>query len=558
MMRGVPRLVAVIVTLGAVALVGGAVLGASLLGSGATGRGGALGAPRFVDETAASGVDHTYDGPYPNAVGGGLAVFDCDLDGRPDLYIGGGSEPAALYRNVSPVGGALRFEPVADPATALTAVQGAYPLDIDGDGNGDLAVLREGGNVLLRGLGGCRFESANTALGFDGGDALTEAFSATWEGSNALPTLAFGNYIADATDPDPEDRCAPNALVRPAPAGDRYDEPVALTPAWCALSILFSDWDRSGRRDLRISNDRHYYSDTSGGQEQLWRVAPGEAPRLYTADDGWVPLRLWGMGIGSQDVTGDGYPDVYLTSQGSNALQTLASGAASPAYRNIALPMGLEATSPSVGGDPLPSTSWHAEWADVNADGFADLFVSKGNVDEQPEMAAMDPSDLFLGRADGSFQQVNEAAGIVSFAKGRGASLADLNLDGLPDLIVVNYKDPVILWRNVGTGSADAPGAMGHWLGLRVVQPGPNRDAVGAWVEVRTGDVVQHREITVGGGHTSGTLGPIHIGLGPATEAEVRVTWPDGEIGPWQTVAADRFFEIDRGAGEPHPWPSPS
>ena len=51
--------------------------------------------------------------------------------------------------------------------------------------------------------------------------------------------------------------------------------------------MLFSDWDRSGRRDLRISNDRHYYSDLSDGQEQLWRIAPGEAPRQYTAADGW-------------------------------------------------------------------------------------------------------------------------------------------------------------------------------------------------------------------------------------------------------------------------------
>ena len=69
-------------------------------------------APHFVDETAASGVDVTYDGPYPFAVGGGVAVLDCDEDGRPDLYLAGGSAPASLYRNVSPVGGALRFEPV--------------------------------------------------------------------------------------------------------------------------------------------------------------------------------------------------------------------------------------------------------------------------------------------------------------------------------------------------------------------------------------------------------------------------------------------------------------
>ncbi len=121
----------------------------------------ALGPPRFVDETESSGVRHTYDGEYPFSVGGGLAVLDCDDDGRPDLFIAGGKGPAALYRNVSAVGGALAFVPVQDPVVELSGVLGAYPLDVDGDGHLDLMVLRDGENVALRGLGGCRFEPAN-------------------------------------------------------------------------------------------------------------------------------------------------------------------------------------------------------------------------------------------------------------------------------------------------------------------------------------------------------------------------------------------------------------
>ncbi|HET7646816.1 MAG TPA: FG-GAP-like repeat-containing protein, partial [Candidatus Limnocylindria bacterium] len=121
----------------------------------------ALGAPHFVDEAASSGVDHTYDGGSPFFVGGGLATLDCNADALPDLYLAGGSNPAALYRNGSAVGGALRFEHLTDAVTDLTDVTGAYPLDIDGDGVTDLAVLRVGENVLLRGLGDCRFERAN-------------------------------------------------------------------------------------------------------------------------------------------------------------------------------------------------------------------------------------------------------------------------------------------------------------------------------------------------------------------------------------------------------------
>jgi hypothetical protein len=330
---------------------------------------------------------------------------------------------------------------------------------------------------------------------------------------------------------------------------------VNLTPGYCTLSILFSDWDRSGRRDLRLSNDRHYYTN---GEEQLWRVAAGAPPRPYTDADGWVRMEIWGMGIASQDVTGDGYPEVYLTSQGDNKLQALTAGPARPTYRDIALKRGVTAAQPFAGGDVLPSTAWHPEFEDVNNDGFIDLFVSKGNVNAMPDYAHRDPSNLLLGQPDGTFAEAAEAAGLLSFARGRGAALVDFNLDGLLDLVEVNYGDPVRVWRNVGTGDAASPGRLGHWIAIDLAQPGSNRDAIGAWIEVRVGDTVLHREVTSGGGHAGGQLGWIHFGLGPASEAQVRVRWPDGAVGPWIRVAADQFATIDRGATEPLPWQPPA
>ncbi len=549
--RAVVTLARVAAAIGLVVLVGaGALLALRVV----PGAGVGPDVPRFVDETGTAGLDHTYDGDYQDFTGGGVAVFDCDGDGRPDVYVGGGSHPAGLFRNESRTGGALRFARVDAPEVDEDGVLGAYPIDVDGDGVTDLAVLRIGGSTLYRGIGGCRFAPFETSLGVQAQDGWITAFSATWEGSATLPTLAFGRYVTLDANGEPAG-CGDNALVRPDATGTRYAAAVALSPGWCTLSMLFSDWDRSGRRDLRVSNDRQYYRD---GEEQLWRVATGEAPRLYTAADGWASVQIWGMGIASQDVTGDGLPDVYLTSQGDNKLQTLASGSAEPAYRDIALERGVTAAQPYAGGQALPSTAWHPEFSDVNDDGLPDLFVSKGNVSAMPDYASKDPSNLLVGQPDGTFVERGEAAGIATFDKGRGAALADLNLDGLPDLLLVNLGASMRAWRNVGAGTAASPVAMGHWLEVRLTQPGGNRDAIGATIEVEAGDAaVQRRELVVGGGHLGGQLGWTHVGLGQATRARVRATWPDGELGPWLEVAADQLVDIARGATEAVPWTPP-
>jgi len=244
-------------------------------------------APRFVDVTASAGIDHTYTGDFDYAIGGGVAALDCTGDGRPSLYFAGGSGPAALYRNDTPVGGPLRFTRLESPITDLTGVLGAYPIDIEGRGVTDLVVLQNTETVLLQGLGGCRFERANEDLGFDGRGPATTAFSASWEEGETLPTLALGHY-QDPARSDPHHLCFDNALFRPV--GGKFGDAIPLQPGWCALSMLFSDWDRSGRMDLRVSNDAHYYLPTDG-QEQMWRIAHAEAPHLYTSAEGWPPSR---------------------------------------------------------------------------------------------------------------------------------------------------------------------------------------------------------------------------------------------------------------------------
>jgi len=114
--------------------------------------------------------------------------------------------------------------------------------------------------------------------------------------------------------------------------------------------MLFSDWNRSGQASLRVSNDREYYQ---GGQEQLWKVAPGAPATLYTEQDGWKRLQVWGMGIAGHDIDGDGYPEYFITSMADNKFQKLEAGPGKPSYIDQAYKRGYHGT-PSLCGRRFP------------------------------------------------------------------------------------------------------------------------------------------------------------------------------------------------------------
>lgn len=484
--------------------------------------------------------EHTYAGGWEHYVGGGVATLDCDADGLPDLFAGGGSAPALLLRNRSSASDGVRFEPATPEALRLTGVTGAYPLDIDSDGYLDLAVLRVGENLLLRGGPDCSFGPFND-IGFGTDDRWTTAFSATWEQGQTLPTLAFGNYVDRSNPKGPFRACDINQLYRPN--AEHYAPPLVLSPGFCPLSMLFSDWGRQGRADLRVSNDRHYYVD--GGQEQLWQIDP--TPRLFTKADGWQDHQLWGMGIAARDLDRDGQQEVMLSSMGDQRLQHLVPGATGPEFGDVPYDLGTTAHRPYLGGDGRPSTGWHVAFGDVQNDGLDDIFIAKGNVEQMPGSAMDDPNNLLIQRPDGRFVEVGGPAGIASLHRSRGAALVDLDRDGRLDLVVANRRAPLQVWRNISA-------ATGHWLAISLMQDAPNRNAISGWIEVKTRGSVQLRELTVGGGHAGGSAGPQHFGLGNKLDdtetARIRVIWPDGATSGWVETGVDQFLELRRNGPE--------
>ncbi|WP_187428824.1 hypothetical protein ROLI_017290 [Roseobacter fucihabitans] len=457
--------------------------------------------------------EHQYTGGWEHFVGGGVAVFDCNGDGLPDLLAAGGENPAHLMVNQ----GEMQF--TTAPLPGFTGTTGAYPLDVDGDGHLDVMLLRVGENQLLRGDGACGFAPANDLWGYAPQDQWSTAFSATWEDNG--PVMAVGNYV-DRNDPDgPFEACDTNALHVWRDGGfDRQ----RLEPGFCALSMLFAR-DASGTKRLRISNDRHYY--VRAGSEQMYDLG---LARFLGVEDGWERIRLWGMGIASRDITGDGRAEVMLTSMGDQLMQI---AGADGLYTRAPYGLGTYAQRPHLGDDGRPSTGWHAEFGDLDNDARPDLFIAKGNVDQMPGLAMEDPNSLLIQQPDGIFVERSIEAGVATVDRSRGAALVDLDGDGRLDLVVMNRRAPMELYRNVTRDT-------GHWLAVDLRMQAPNTRAVGALVALTAGGVTQVQEITIGGGHAGGQAGPLHFGLGAADSAQLKITWPDGRITEHRDITVDQ------------------
>ena len=144
---------------------------------------------------------------------------------------------------------------------------------------------------------------------------------------------------------------------------------------------------------------------------------------------------------------------------------------------------------------------------------LSDLFIAKGNVGE--DAGLRDEGSQQPAAADGptaSSRKRARQAGVASFATSRGAALADFNLDGLLDLVVVNRWESAQLWRN--TSTERRPLDRGQAAAARPEPRCDRRLARGAGAD----QPVMRREITVGGGHASGQNGWWHFGLGDSPQ----------------------------------------
>ena len=242
--------------------------------------------PLMHEEAAAAGLDSVYDGPWEFFVGGGGAALDCDGSGFPSVFLAGGKNPAqALRQQIQARRAAqVRGEAARHRRRSEAARQCHRRLSDRHRRRRPHGPVRAAGRRAI-----CCSRAARTArsrsptrngvsTAIRAGPPRSPPNGSRGRNSRRSPSAITSIATRRARPGAP---AQDNSLYRPQP-GDKPDYSVRtpLAPGFCALSMLFTDWNHSGTPSLRVSNDRQYYR---GGEEQMWRIEPGKTPRLYCA-----------------------------------------------------------------------------------------------------------------------------------------------------------------------------------------------------------------------------------------------------------------------------------
>jgi hypothetical protein len=525
---------------------------------------------RFVDATEESGVAFVHNtGAFgerwmPETIGPGVVVLDANGDRRSDLlFVNGRSFPGKpgeattprLYLNR----GGFRFaDGTAEAGLDLSAYcLGGAAGDLDNDGDPDLYLTCVGQDLLFENEGG-RFteigaeagitrdyEFGAGALLFDAdGDGLLDLYATryvTWTPDHDLHCSLDGKTKSYCT-PRPYQGASPRFYrnlgglrfeERTKEAGFHHPEAKAL-----GVTLLDVEWD--GRPDLLVAGDTYpnlLYANRGDGTFEEIGVEAGVALSETGRARG-------GMGVDAADYDRSGRPGLVVTYFSLEMVGL---------YKNLGDRLFHDVAPQSeLGRSTFHTLGWGTFFFDYDLDGWLDLHVVNGHLDEQvenlqSEVTYAQPQQLFRNRGGGRLEEVTAevAPDLARPLVGRGAAFADLDDDGDLDLVVATNGGPARLFRNEGEGH-------GHWLRLALRGTASNRDGVGARVEVTAGGGTQTWLVRTGGSYLSQSQLDPTFGLGAAKAAErVLVRWPSGRVTTLTDVAADRVVEVVEPAEEP-------
>jgi hypothetical protein len=491
--------------------------------------------------------------------GTGAAFLDYDEDGDLDLFVVDGRrleevpEGAGnrLYRNV----GEGRFVDATE-ASGLTRQgwgQGAAFSDVDNDGDPDLLVTYFGAALLYRNRGDGTFVECGDASGLSQDGWHTSAAFADYD-ADGFDDLFIARYVDLDLENTPEPGGAPNCFfmgiaVMCGPKGlpparsvlyrNRGDGSfqdvseaagVGIVPEY-GLGAVWSDLDDDGDVDLYAANDQsghNLYRNDGRGRFQDTALADGVAFN----EDGRAQA---GMGVDAGDYDNDGLFDLHVTNF-SHDYNTL--------YRNSGAGYFLDVSFAAGVAEPsYLFLGWGTGFQDFDRDGFLDIFVANGHVypevaKEEIESDYAQRSLLFRNLGDGRFAETGERAGLEEPLAGRGAAFGDFDDDGDVDVFVTHMNGKPALYRNETETSR-------HWIGLRLVGRESARDALGAKINVVSGELSQIREVRSGASYLSQSDSRVFFGLGDRTRVDrIEIRWPSGRVQENPSPAIDGYMLI--------------
>jgi enediyne biosynthesis protein E4 len=541
--------------------------------------------PVFKDVAATAGltVAHISTGEKRyilESMSGGVGIFDCDDDGRPDLvmangstvdrYRAGGDPMVTLYHQEADG----TFKDITKEAglTRLGWGMGVAVADFDNDGKLDLFVTGYGGNVLYHNLGNCKFEDVTEKAGVRGSGFMTGAAWGDYDRDGNVD-LFVARYTHVEMDNLPQFgsnkyckykgvlvQCGPWGLVGESDflyhnRGDGTFEEVSVKAGvhdeigYYGLGVIWADYDDDGWPDLLVANDsvpNYLYHNNHDGTF----TDEGMFSGLALSGEG---MELGNMGVDFGDFDHSGRLGFFVThfAEQPNSL-----------YRNLGA-KGFEDVSwtSGLGHQNYGLVGWGTGFFDMDNDGWLDLFVANGHVFPQVDTVETgaryrEPLLLHRNNRDGTFDEVSKEAGLASLPQKcrRGAAFGEIFNTGNVDAFLLNVGETPTLLKNM---NADGY----HRVLFKLVGTKSNRAAIGARVTIRAGGVKQFSEVRGGGSYLSQNDLRQHFGLGTAAKMEsVEIRWPSGKIETLQNVAADSIHTIVEGQGisDTRPLPPPA
>jgi len=523
---------------------------------------------RFTDVTSQTGIIFQHeDGRsgeryFVETLGAGAAWFDYDRDGYLDIYFVNGADLPGMRSPVPPTNALYRNNgdgAFTDVTASAGVGDGSYGFscavgDYDNDGWEDLYVANFGPNVLYHNNGDGTFTDVTNIAGV--GDERWGAAAAFADYDNDGDIDLFvANYVDFKLEKNPvcgrlgvRLHCSPDVFnglpdVLYRNNGDGTFTNVIrqaglFNPNDKGMGVIWCDYDNDRDVDLFVANDRT--------PDRLYQNN-GDGTFTDTALLSGVALSENGVAMSSMapifgDIDNDGWFDLVVTNYHDEP---------NCVYKNEGNGFFFDVTYQSgIGGRGLSYTSWGADFADLDNNGYVDLFITNGQLDEnikeiRPSFSYAQPNQLFRNRGDGTFEDVSNSSGEGLLLKkvSRGAVFGDYDNDGDIDILITNSRQTVDLLRNDTTN-------QNYWLIFDTVGAKSNRDGIGTRIKVLADGKSHIREVKSGGSYPSHSDMRIHFGLGQAAQADlVEIRWPSGLVERFKKVKANQFLRAKEGEG---------